>query len=77
MNLIKKFIDKIMGVFHMDDKEYNLQLYKSKNGKYKWRFIVDGDIKCIGTDWSDTIEEAFKDAKEILENIWSLGDLEK
>lgn len=60
----------------MEEKKFNLQLYKGKKG-YKWRFIVDGDIKCVGTDWSDTIEEAFADAKEILENIWTLGELKK
>ena len=55
------------------EKNYNLQLYKGKKG-WKWRFIIDGDIKCIGTDWSDTQEEALDDAKNILENIWKLSN---
>lgn len=59
----------------MEEKEFNLQLYKGKDGKYRWRFIINGNIKCVGTDPSETIEEAFNDAKEILENIWTLGEM--
>ena len=58
----------------MEEKEFNLQLYKGKNGKFKWRFIIDGNIKCIGTDWSDSMKEAYVDAKNILSNIWNLGE---
>lgn len=61
----------------MDDKNYKLQIYKGKNRKYRWRFLVNDNIKCIGTDWSNSKEEAFADAKEILENIWTLGEMKK
>lgn len=60
----------------MKEKDYNLQIYKGKKG-YRWRFIVDGNIKCIGTDWSpNSRQEAFNDAKDILGNIWNIGELE-
>lgn len=55
------------------DKDYNLQLYKSKDG-YRWRFIIDGDIKCVGTDPKDSMREAFEDANEILGNEWDIGE---
>ncbi len=55
----------------MEEKEYELQLYHGKRG-YKWRFLIDGNIKCVGTDWCETMEAAREDASEILENIWKL-----
>ena len=55
------------------EQDYNLQLYNGKKG-YRWRFIVNGDIKCIGTDWCVTAEAAFADAKDILDNVWSIGE---
>jgi len=57
----------------MKEKDYNLQLYKGKDG-YRWRFLIDGDIKCIGTDKSDSMKEAFEDAKNILGNVWNIGE---
>jgi hypothetical protein len=57
----------------MEDKEYDLQLYKGKRG-YRWRFIIEGDIKCVGTDWRESMKDAFEDAFEILGNTWNIGE---
>ena len=64
---LKKVMDLV------EEQEYDLQLYKGKKG-YRWRFLIDGNIKCIGSDWSDTMEEAEEEATMILENIWSFGE---
>jgi hypothetical protein len=53
------------------EPDYNLQLYKAKDG-YRWRFYVNRNIKCIGTDPCKTRDLALDDAKAILENIWIL-----
>ena len=57
----------------MDKQNYNLQLYKSKNG-FRWRFYIDGNIKCVGTDPSNTMKEAFEDAKVIIGTSWDVGE---
>lgn len=53
------------------EPKYNLQIYKAKDG-YRWRFYVNDNIKCIGTDPCKTRDLALDDAKVILENIWTL-----
>jgi len=57
----------------MEEQEYDLQLYKGKNG-YRWRFMINGDIKCVGTDWKKSMKEAFDDAANILDNVWNIGE---
>lgn len=55
------------------DQDYELQVYKGKKG-YKWRFLINGDIKCTGSDWNETMDLAKKEAEMILETVWKLTD---
>ena len=53
------------------EQEYLLQVYRGKKG-WRWRFFVGDDLRCIGTNWCDDYDEAFDDAAEILEGVWTL-----
>lgn len=43
-----------------------VQAYQRKDGKYGWRFVLNGDIRARGTDYYDTIEEAVACAIDVL-----------
>lgn len=58
------------------NENFNLQLYHGKKG-YKWRFIINGNVKCVGTDWCDSMEAALADATNILENIWKIESVKE
>ena len=60
-------------ILNLIEDDYELQVYKGKKG-YKWRFLINGDIKCTGSDWNETMDLAKKEAEMILETVWKLTD---
>ncbi len=48
-------------------KQAFAQAYKREDGLYGWRFYIDGNIRAVGTDPKDTLEEAIEDFEEVIE----------
>jgi len=42
-----------------------IEVYKAKDG-WRWRLIIDGNVRCVGTDPKLTKEEAIADAVDVL-----------
>ena len=54
--------------------DYSLEIYKDKAGKYRWTFYVDGDKQIASTDGRDTMEQAYKHARDFLCKPWMIDD---
>jgi len=42
-----------------------IEVYKAKDG-WRWRLIIDGNVRCVGTDPKSTRQAAIDDAVDIL-----------
>jgi hypothetical protein len=50
-------------------KDVRLNIFLGKKG-WRWRFIIDGDIQCIGTNHFPSQEDALLHAKRTLMMPW-------
>lgn len=48
----------------------DLTVYQDKEGRFRWRFLVDDDIRAISSDGYATEEEAIRWAEIIVLSPW-------